>query len=90
MELGHWGGVDVLMNYYGKSSNAAKGRKQVQINTTYDGLEQDVERIKKWENLDKVKKLNATLDNVDESTNVDDTVVETSVTETTEGTADEL
>ena len=90
MELGHWGGVDVLMNYYGKSSNAAKGRKQVQVNTTYDGLEQDVEKIKEWENLDKVKHLNEALDNVDESTNVDDTVVETSVTETTEGTADEL
>ena len=50
----------------------------------------DVEKIKEWENLDKVKKLNEALDNVDESTNVDDTVVETSVTETTEGTADEL
>ena len=89
MELGHWGGVDVLMNYYGKSSNAAKGRKQVHLNTTYDGLEEDVKKIKDWEDKDAVKKLNETLDNVDETTNVDDETGETAVTTTTE-TPDEL
>jgi len=89
MELGHWGGVDVLMNFYGKSSNAAKGRKQVQIQTSYDGLEEDAKKIKEWEAEEKVKKLNEVLDNVDQNFNVDDEDEESAVTTTTES-QDEL
>ena len=35
MEQGHWGGVDVLMNFYGKSSKASLAKKQIEIQKGY-------------------------------------------------------
>ena len=72
MELGHWGGVDVLMNFYGKSSKASQAKKQILIQKGFDGLEDDQIRIKKMESTEAFKTLNKKLENTDKDTTASD------------------
>mgnify|MGYP006409031221 FL=1 len=64
MQMGHWKGIDVLMNYYGKVSTALMTRRAMDLKADYEQLT-DAETIqKKQEEED--KPLEATLDNVNE------------------------
>jgi hypothetical protein len=72
MEQGHWGGVDVLMNFYGKSSKASLAKKQIAIQKGFDGIEDGQIRIKKMESTEAYKKLDTKLKNTDKDTSGQD------------------
>ena len=72
MEQGHWGGVDVLMNFYGKSSKTSLAKKQIKIQKGFDGIEDDQIRLKKEESTESYKKLDKKLKNLDQDPNVSD------------------
>ena len=63
MQMGHWGGIDVLMQFYGKSSTAEVTMKAIDVQTSYEDLMEEEKKL--LEEKKKIAKLEETLDNVD-------------------------
>lgn len=52
MELGHWGGIDVLMNFYGKSTDASIARKKRQSKLEWDAMIDGQRKVKEQQERD--------------------------------------
>ena len=75
MKMGHWKGVDVLMNFYGGESNVKITKRAMELRTSYEDLAER-EKIQKEE--DKANKpLEEELENVDEDNFTESTSDET-------------
>ena len=64
MKMGHWGGIDVLMNFYGESSNIEITKRAMKIGKTYEQLELGEKILKDQEKED--EDLNKELDEVED------------------------
>lgn len=63
MKMGHWGGIDVLMQFYGQTSNVEVTLKAMDVQTSYEDLME--EEKKQLEEKKKLAKLEEEMDNVD-------------------------
>ena len=70
MKMGHWGGIDVLMNFYGQSSNIQVTKRAMKLQKTYEELEFGEAYLKKQAKVD--EKVNKDLDEVDEQANAEE------------------
>ena len=70
MKMGHWGGIDVLMNFYGQSSNIQVTKRAMTLQKTYEQLELGEAYLKKQAKID--EELNKDLDDVDEQANAEE------------------
>ncbi len=66
MELGHWGGIDVLMNFYGKSDDSALARKKAKVKMGWDDMIDKERKVKEQQERD--AKLTKELANVNPDT----------------------
>jgi len=83
MKLGHWDGVDVLMNFYGQTSNTQMVKRAMQLRTDYESLADEQRREREAKKKD--EELNTELNNVDSSRDMEEEEPETN-----EETTDEL
>ena len=51
MSMGHWGGIDVLMNFYGQSTNAQITKRAMALQKKYEEIELGEKRLKAEEEL---------------------------------------
>ena len=71
MKMGHWGGIDVLMNFYGQSSNIEVTKRAMKLQKRYEELEVG-ERLLK-EQAEQDAEIAKNLDDVDEDTTASET-----------------
>jgi hypothetical protein len=70
MKMGHWGGIDVLMNFYGQSSNIQVAKRAMKLQKTYEQLELGEAYLKNQAKID--EEVNKDLDEVDEQGNAEE------------------
>ena len=75
MKMGHWNGVDILMNFYGQQSNVQITKRAMDIRTDYEALAEA--QRKEREEREKNKSLEEELDNVDSDEDSEDDMEET-------------